>query len=266
MTLSLRPLLAAVLALCLAIPGAVVLLGADDAAAYSGISVDLDHPSYAAKGSKLALVLIISGGPAGEIGGNFTYRAELDGLNTTGAAITPSTGTSQSGVFKLNLTLPTQAPQTLKILINATSKEWKSGTSTHTESTFEIKVVDPIVITATVHNAGTVDARNVTAKFYADGSLLTSMIFNVTAGSSASLEYNWTFATIKSGKHVVTVTVDDSEGVVEFSDGNNVFSQTIYVGEQGNPAGVVLVIGVIIASILVALMFLAKPPKRSKKF
>lgn len=258
-------LLAALLAISLAVPGALAVLSAP-AAAYSGISVDLDHPSFAAKGSKIPLTLLITGGPAGEIGGNYTYRAELDGTNTTGASVTPSTGTSESGVFRLNLTLPTQAPQTLKIIINATSKEARTQTSSFTESTFEIKVVDPIVITATVHNPGTVDAKNVTARFYADGALLTSMVFNVSAGSSESLEYNWTFAKIKSGKHVVTVTVDDPEDLVEFSDGNNVFSQTIYVGSQGNPAGVVLVIGVIIASILTGLMFIAKPPKRSKKF
>lgn len=261
-----KMVLASVLALCLAAPFLSVLMSAPAASGWSGISVDLDHPSYAAKGSTIKMVLTISGGPAGEIGGNFTFTAELDGTNTTGASVTPSTGTSQSGVFKLNLTLPMDAPQTLKILINATSKEWRTKASTSTESTFEIKVVDPIVITATVFNSGSVDARNVSAKFYADGSLLTTMIFNVTAGSTHDLVYNWTFAKIKSGKHVVTVTVDDPAGVVEFSDGNNILSQTVYVGSQSNPAGVILSIGVIIAAILAVLMFMAKPPKRTKKF
>ena len=258
--------LAAILALSLAFSGVAVLMTVPEAEGWSGISVDLEHPSYAAKGAKIPLVLIILGGPAAEIGGNYTYKAEIDGRNTTGAAISPSTGTSDSGVFKLNVTLPEDAPQTLKILINATSKEWRTKTSTYTESTFEIKVVDPIVITATVYNSGSVDARNVTARIYADGSLLASMMFNVSAKSSEDLVYNWTFAKIKSGKHVITVSVDDPAGLVEFSDGNNEFSRTVYIGSQGNPAGVILSIGVIIAAILVALMFIAKPPRRTKKF
>lgn len=261
-----KMVLVSVLALCLAVPCLSVIMSAPEASGWSGISIDLDHPSYAAKGSTIKMVLTISGGPAGELGGNFTFKAELDGTNTTGASVTPSTGTSQSGVFKLNLTLPTDAPQTLKILINATSKEWRTKAATSSQSTFEIKVVDPIVITATVFNSGNVDARNVSARFYADGALLTTMIFNVTAGSTHDLVYNWTFAKIKSGKHVVTVTVDDPAGVVEFSDGNNILSQTVYVGSQGNPAGVILSIGVIIAAILAVLMFMAKPPKRTKKF
>ena len=258
-------LLAAVLAFCLAAPVAALLVSAPGAQGWSGISVDLEHPVFAAKSTKFQSVLTISGGPAGEVGGNFTYEAALESSNTTGGSVTPSKATSQSGVFKLNITLPGYGPQTVSVVVTATSTEWRTKASTTTETTFEIKVVDPIVITANVRNSGPVDAKNVTANFYADGSLLTSMIFNVTAGATAHLKYNWTFSEIRDGKHVVTVIVDDPENLVEFSDGNNVFSQTIYIGSQANPVGVVLSIGVIIASILVALMFLAKPPRRSKK-
>lgn len=266
MRASRRVLLVVALAFVLAVPGTAFLMGAPEAAAWSGISVELDHPSFAAKGSKVPVLLTVSGGPAGELGGNYTYKAEYDARNTTGAAITPSTGTSESGVFKMNITLPEDGPQTLKILINIKSQEWRTKSATFTNSTFEIKVIDPIVITATVYNSGLVDAENVTAKIYADDSLLSTMVFNVTAGSTKQLVYNWTFSKIESGKHIITVTVDDSAGVVEFSDGNNAFTRTIYIGSQGNPAGVALSIGVIIAAILVALMFMAKPPRRTKKF
>jgi len=260
-----RALLMLVMAFALAVPAAVVLEKAPGAAAWSGIAVDLEHPSYAAKGARVQCTLTIAGGPAGDVGGNYSYKVEIQGSNTTGSSVTPQAGTSESGVFKLNITMPRSAPQTIKIVVNATSKEWRTKVAVSTEVTFQMKVVDPILIRAEVYNTGPVDARNVTARFYADGVLLTTQIFNVSAGSSSKLSYNWTFASIKSGKHVVTVYVDDPSRVVEFSDGNNVFSQTIYVGKQSNPAGVVLVVGIIIMSVLVALMYIAKPPRRSKK-
>ena len=77
--------------------------------------------------------------------------------------------------------------------------------------------------------------------------------------------YNWTFVKIDEGKHVVSVAIDDPNRIAEFADGNNVFSQTIYVGDVGNPVGAVLTMGVIIMSVLVALTYLQKPPKRGKK-
>ena len=236
-----------------------------DAAAVSGVSIDLAHPTFAGKNQTVECVLTITGGPAGDTTGNFSYKAEIIGTNTTGSAVTPSSGGSPSGVFILNVTMPATAPQTIKIRINATSRESASSTLSTAESDFSMKVVDPIVIRATIYNTGAVDAKNVTAKFYADGELLETRVINVSAGSSKQIEYNWTFLSIKKGKHVITVSVNDPDKVVEFSDGNNVFSRTVYVGKQGNPTGAVLTIGIIIMSVLVGLIYISKPPPRKKK-
>ena len=260
-----RALLMLALAFSIALSIASVTHPTHDAAAWSGVSIDLDHPAYAAKGQVVECVLTVEGGPAGDSVGNFSYRAEIVGTNTTGSAVNPSTGTSATGVFVLNVTMPKSAPQSIKIRINATSKESASSVSITAEREFSMKVVDPVVILATVFNNGPVDARNVTARFYADSELLETRIFNVSADSSKQIEYNWTFLDIKKGKHVITVTVDDPNNIVEFSDGNNVFSTTVYVGKQGNPVGAVLTIGIIIMSVLVALMYLSKPQTRKKK-
>jgi len=236
-----------------------------DAAAWSGVSIDLDYPAYAAKGQIVECVLAVEGGPAGDSAGNYSYRAEIVGTNTTGSAVNPSTGTSETGVFVLNVTMPNSAPQTIKIKINATSKRSSDSATANTEREFSMKVVDPIVILAAVFNYGPIDADNVTAMFYADSELLETRTFSVSAESYTQLEYNWTFLDIKKGKHVITVTIDDPNNIAEFSDGNNVFSKTIYVGKQGNPAGAALTIGVIIMSVLVALMYMSKPQSRKKK-
>ncbi len=256
-------LVTAVLLAMLALPATVQL--ASNAAAYGGISIQLDRPSFAGKGETVVCTLVITGGPAEDEGGDYSYEAEIVADNTTGSSVNPSTGSSASGVFKLNITMPGEAPQKIKIGINATSKGGSPQVTKYLEQEFEMKVVDPIVITATVYNNGEVDALNVTAKFYADGTYLASRIFNVTAGSSVVLTHNWTFDSIRSGKHVITVVVDDANKVVEFSTGNNAYSLTIYVGDEGNPLGAVLTIGVIVVSVFVGLMWLQKPQKRGKK-
>lgn len=260
-----RALLMFAVVFSLALPIASVSHLTRGAAAWSGVSIDLDHPGFGAKGQVVVCVLTVGGGPAGDEAGNFSYKAEITGSNTTGSAVNPSTGTSETGVFVLNVTMPKSAPQTIKIKINATSKSTSGSVSVTAEREFSLKVVDPVVIRATVFNRGPVDVGNVTARFYADSELIGTRIFNISRNSSEQIEYNWTFLDIRNGKHVITVTVDDPNNIVEFSDGNNVFSRTIYVGKQGNPAGAVLTIGVIIMSVLVALMYLSKPQARKKK-
>lgn len=266
MTSGMRRLLPVVLAAMVILSASAMLASSRNASAYSGISIDLDMPDYAGKSTMFVAVLTISGGPAGDVGGNFSYKAEIvDFKNKTGFSVTPDRATGPSGVFNLNITMPGEAPQEIRIRINATSKAYPSGDTEYSLKSFSIDVVDPIVIRAKVYNTGDVDARNVTAKFYADGFLLGSTVFNVTAGSSTEIHWNWTFVKIDEGKHVVSVVLDDPNKLAEFSDGNNVFSQTIYVGDVGNPVGAILTIGVIIMSVLVVLVYLQKPVRRGKK-
>jgi len=254
------------LAIMLAMPLAGVLRPSSQAAAYSGISVNIENPSFAGKSETVVVMLIIIGGPAADIGGNYTYGdVKMTGANTTGWKVDPISQTSESGVFRLNLTMPGEPGQTVKVGFNATSMEWRTNQETYINAEFEIKVVDPIVITAQVFNKGAVDAVNASARIYADGVLLDTQVINVTAGSLQTVSYNWTFASIQNGKHVVTVKIDDPNGLVEFSDGNNEYSITIYVGEQGNPAGAILTVGLMIVIVLFVLTYMQKPAKRGKK-
>ncbi len=260
-----RLIASVILTFMLALPAALVLEASEQASGWSGVTVDLDHPAFAGKGQVVPVTLTMAGGPAGDTGGNFSYKAEITASNKTGSSVSPNQDSSASGVFKLNLTMPGYGPQTIKIKVNATSKA-TTLESRSVEVEFTMKVVDPIVISAEVFNLGPVDAGNVTAKFYADGTYLDSKKFNVSAFSSTVVSYNWTSPSIKEGKHVVSVVIDDPNQIVEFSDGNNVYSMTIYVGEEGNVLGAVLTIGVVIAAVLFALVYIQKPVRRGKKF
>lgn len=255
--------LASVAALLVIGIGASLIGLPENASAYSPVEISLNTPTFAGTLSTVSCILKITGGPAEEFDTNFTYKAEIVASNKTGSSVSPSTGTSATGVFNLTVTMPGEA-QTIKVRINASSKGELSSDVVTKVRDFEVKVVQPIVITATVYNTGVVDAEDVSAKFYADGIYLGEQVFSLAAGSSKALTYNWTWANIADGEHVVSVVIDDKYGIVEFSDGNNVLSQTIYVGSQGNPIGAILSVGVIIMGVLVALMIMARPAKRKK--
>lgn len=261
-----RLLMIVALLTAFALPMGLIHGGSGNAAALSDISIQLDVPSFAGKSQKVACTLMISGGPAGAFGGNYSYRAEIVADNRTGSSVFPSSGTSSTGVFKINITMPGEAFQKIKVKINATSEEEviTGGESVYKVKEFEVEIVDPIIIEATVYNVGAVDAEGVEAKFYADETLLGSMTFAVPADSSKIITYNWTWASVPNGEHVVKVVIDDPNSIVEFSDGNNVYSMTVYIGSVGNPVGAVLSVGVIIMSVFVMLTFLQKPQKRKK--
>lgn len=244
----------------------LVAMQAAPASAYSDISIDMTYQSWGGAGQAVSCTLRVQGGPAYDLGGNYTYKAEVVADNDTGSSVSPATATNQAGLFRFNVTLPGEGGQTITLKLNVTSKH-TSAESTYKVKEYRIEVVQPIVITATVYNRGDVDAEDVTARFYADGELLGSQDFSVAAGKSVTLTHNWTSKAISDGKHTITVTVDDTNGIAEFSDGNNVLTMDIYVGDEGNPVGAVLTIGVIIMSVLVALTYMAKPMRRGgKKF
>jgi hypothetical protein len=259
-----RAFVSAMLIVAFAFPALLAVPSMQNASAYSDISVQFDGPGFAGRLETVQCTLTVSGGPAGDLGGNFTYKAEIVADNKTGSSLTPSTGSSDSGVFKFNITMPGEAPQTIKVKINATSKDPSTGDSTEKVREFEIKVVDPIIIRATVYNFGSVDAVNVTAKFYVDDTYLGMRKFDIPAGGSRELTYNWTWLNVAGGKHIVKVVLDDADGIVEFSSGNNVYTMTVYIGEESNPLGAVLTVGVIIMSVFVFLTYLQKPARKKK--
>jgi hypothetical protein len=257
-------LIAAAAIVALAIPLFAVLPTAQNAQAYSDIIINLDCPNYAGKLEPVSCKLSVTGGPAGDMGGNFSYKMEIIADNKTGSLVSPSSGSSSTGLFNMTVTMPGEAPQTIKLRVNVTSEDLNSGDTRDKVKDFEIKIVDPIVITATVYNTGAVQAKNVSAKFYADDQFLGERKFDLPAGESTTLLYNWTWLNVAPGKHTVTVVLDSDDSIVEFSTGNNVYSMTIYVGEKSNPLGGVLTIGVIVMSVLVFLTYLQKPASRKK--
>lgn len=266
-----RSMLAALaLAILMAVPFTAMLAPSGNASedVYSSITIQIDHPTYAGVSEEVPIVVTASGGPAVDLGGNYTLALiEISASNKSGWNYAPQAQQNAEGVFALNLTMPATANQTVKFTVTVRSTA-ASDTDIETNATveFKMKVVDPVEIVAEVFNNGNVEAANVTAEIYADGELLHAFEFNVSADSSRMLYYNWTFSSIKRGAHTVTIKIDDPNEVVEFSNGNNVLTRTIYIGEQSNPAGAILTVLLIVVAVLFVLTYMQKPAKRTKKF
>ncbi|HUU07517.1 MAG TPA: CARDB domain-containing protein [Thermoplasmata archaeon] len=259
-----RGIASALLILTFAFLAFLAIPSMQNASAYSDLALQFDGPGFAAKLEKVPCTLTVSGGPAGDVGGNFTYKAEIVADNKTGSSVTPSTGASSSGVFRFNVTMPGEAGQTIKVKVNVTSKDPATGDEVDKVREFEIEVVDPIIITATVYNVGSVEAKNVTAKFYVDDIYLGKQVFDILAGGSKKLTYNWTWLNIGNGEHTVKVVLDDANDLVEFSSGNNVYTMTVYIGKESNPLGAVLTVGVIVMFVFTFLTYLQKPARKKK--
>ena len=71
---SLRIICAVAFALMFALPAAAVFGSTGDAQAqsYSGINIEFVRPAYAGKSQVVECTIRLSGGPAGDLGGNFT--------------------------------------------------------------------------------------------------------------------------------------------------------------------------------------------------
>jgi hypothetical protein len=237
------------------------------AAPYSIIGIQVSRPSFAGTSELVPITITADGGPAGDVGGNYTVtEIKIAGKNITGFDYQPKSPSNDNGFFRMNITTPGEGGQTVTFTVNVTSRSADYDAQTYETFDFELRIVQPIVISAKVYNTGDVEAKNVTANFFADGTLIHSVEFNVSAGLSTDLSYNWTSLNIKRGQHTILVTLDDPEEVVEFSNGNNELSLTIYVGEQGNPVGAILTVALILVGIVFVLTYLQKPAKRTKKF
>ncbi len=237
----------------------VSVVPAGHVSAAGEVFIRLDGPTAMATGSSQMYTLTISGGP-GEEGGNFSYRISLDGLNTTGASVSPMTGNSTSGTFSLNITAP-NIPQTLKVMVNATSSN--AARSVTVEKTFSIQILRPIVISQGILNSGDMEAKNVLVKFYVDDKFIGSKVVDVPAKSNVTVKYDWIAVNEKPGAHQVKVVLDASNELVELSEGNNVAYSTIYIKGSNT---LTTILWVSIASLLVLLFLLYSMKGKKKKY
>ncbi len=199
------------------------------------LHAQLDGPMVVTAGSIHVYVLTMVGGPAEMGDGNYSYTAELTGENTYGASILPGTVTPKaSGTFYLNLTAPA-VPQTLTITIKCTSAS--TTTTVNTALEYNVRVVEPVVLSATITNTGKVSVNGVplVLQIFRDGDWVQfhSTTLDLGAGETYDLKYNWTALDLRSGEYKVRMLLDPDNSVVTFEGGSAVYETTIYYDMPG---------------------------------
>lgn len=244
----------------------IFLLIPTNAFAVKKVYVHITGPDVLGVGEQGDYILTIMGGPAEE-GGEWNYTAYLIGTNLTGASpiySSPATETSTNNTFVVKITAPTVV-QNIKLFVNASST--KDNQTMWKEETYEIKVVEPIAISATIQNTGEVDIQNAEVKFYVDGKYIGHEIIDyLKANGSANVTHNWVVKSLSQGKHIVEITVDlNGDGII--GDGDAIITQIFYKsGEKTDYTWIVyiVIIPVIIFLLLILVGRRSKIRKRKK--
>lgn len=193
---------------------------------------------------------------------NYSYTAKVVGESIFGAEIIPNNGTSDDGTFQFILTGPVTTGE-MTIRINATAREIDDISWYYLEE-FDLTIFKPISVSANLYNIGESDANKVTVQMFINGDLKDAKDYSVPAGGSVSVSFNWTFSSIPQGEYVVTLVADSSSETIEFSEGNNVFEETIYYSKSGNILRGVLAVLIIFVAVILALTILQKPGPQKK--
>lgn len=227
------------------------------------IDVRLDGPSIIGIEQKAQFQLRITPEFAKERILNYSYNASIVGTNIFEATISPDNGTSKLGIFMIAITGPINIGDgELKVRINASAEELEV---THFQiKEFAFKVVKPVKVSATLSNTGEEDAENVTVTMYIDGDLKDEKVYDIPAGGTVEVSFNWTFASIETGKHEVTLIADVLDELVEFTEGNNILHDTIYYSPPGNAIRGIISVIIIFVCVVLILTILQKSGARPK--
>ena len=232
-----------------------------EAAAPGPLHVTIEGSAVVAVSEVHPYVITCVGGPGAELGGNYSYNANLV-FSGTGGVVTPASAVSASGVFIINVTAP-HAPEDMLLLVNVSSYNSINGLEqVHKE--FHIKVIAPLVFSAIVKNQGSTVLSSVPIAFYLDGVKVYNTTFALDAKATKTIRYNYTNANLAGGTHVVRLELDPNNQYVKFSSGGTVLEQTIYVGvsNYGNSDGLLILVFFMLVFVT---YFIYKRPKRKRK-
>lgn len=223
------------------------------------IYVSIEGKNVVATGEKWQYFVNVIGGPGALTGGNFSYRAELVGTDISDSLVTPSSGVSSSGLFNINVTAPS-LPQDVTLVLNVTSSTILD--SENAVKTFPIKVLEPVVVQATVKNVGDFDVIGVPVSIHVDGTKVYETTVDVNSLSSRTITYNWTDPEMSQGEHVITVVLDPDNKFVEFESGGSVYTTTIYLGRSSFGTTDALLGILFVMSVVLVLIVYSRPKKR----
>ncbi len=233
------------------------------------LTIALDGPTRVGIGEKHTYKIIITGGPE-DSNTTYSWKGTLGGEYKAEVTLVPgAAGPSKNGTFFFNLTAP-QNSGDITITVEATANNPAGGNVTESKD-FTIKVVNPIMLKATVKNTGNATAINVPVVFMLnddpeDPLLIYNTTVTLAPNATQDINYNWTGYKIGSGKHIVLMEIDPNSTLVTFANGNKTMEQKIYFKAEGSDQyNVYLWVLAIALVVLVFLIWRRPNPKRKKK-
>ena len=172
------------------------------------------------------------GGPAvasnGTRVGSIRYFATPTGPNLTGVSFTPAaknftTNTSLAG----NLTVGNASETiTIDVMVSSTYQ----GKNQSTNFTYAVDVVRPYVITATIVNSSSATVSAFTVFVTLDGTVIGSVnVTSLLAGGTFGLSFKYPTLGLSPGDHTFAISLAQEHGLVTFSNGQTLYTQTVYV-------------------------------------
>ncbi|UCD91947.1 MAG: hypothetical protein JSV43_06865, partial [Methanobacteriota archaeon] len=215
----------------------------------SEVRVFVVGPEAIEVGKKAVYNVTVVGGPAEEEGGKWQVAAVLTGANVseeTGASPTLASKfneTQDSNIFLINVSAPSIAQH---MVLNIEAFSHHGAETVLTNETFDIFVVHPINLRATVSNPSNSTLKNVLVNFYVDGEFVGgTSIEEISPFSEGAATLKWITKDVSPGRHIMTVEIDlDGDGTIEER-----FGDTLYVGNfyspRGDPGLVVIILIII---------------------
>jgi hypothetical protein len=202
------------------------------AAGTSAVTGSISGPTIVSTGSTTHFQVRGFGGPAvaanGTVVGNLTYYTTLAAPNLTGVSLLPDTAKfTANQSLATNLTAGTAA-ETITIQVMVSSVYL--GKNQSTNFSYTVNIVQPYVISTTILNSSSSTVTGFTVYITLDGQVIgnTSVPTLQPAGKYA-LTFTYPTLGLSSGTHTFAISLAQEHGLVTFSGGQTVYTQTVYV-------------------------------------
>jgi hypothetical protein len=227
------------------------------------VKVFITGPEALGLNAKAVYSVTVVGGPAEE-GGNWTVTAYLTGANITGA-IPIEAGefnqTQEDNVFQIDVTA-TPIEQHMTLVVNAYSQ--LGNRSAHTKEFYDIYVVRPISLRATVSNPSNSTLMDVLVSFHVDEELIgSSTIGEIGPYSEGSAAFSWITKGISPGQHKIRIEIDlDGDGIVDETKGEILTIRDFYGPKEPNLIFIIIIIALVVVIIILLPSTLRKKKRR----
>ncbi len=222
----------------------------------SAVNVTISGPSLVATNQTIEYKIVVNG-----FFKDYGYHLFLSGENLVGALpVQEITAYSNStNIFYTNITFPSQ-PQTVYIMVQGIGGVDNSNVTNTAE--YPVKVVYPVIFTATVYNSAAIKLYNIPVNFYFDNVYIGNQtIAEINPNSTAEANFSWVVSSVGNGQHTVKFVVNST--FIYFNNGQNSYQYQIYIGNPPNYSWVwdLFVIVVVLIAVLLFL-FSAGSKKR----